>query len=248
MSEESRDGPRAVLFDIDDTLYDYSFSLQQAMSELRLRDGRLKGIPIGTLVSRDQGLLREVHVSMILTGKVSKEESRIVRMVRLYESFGLTLDRAEATTLATFRHEAILRHQRAVPGAQELLVELRSKGVFLGVVSNNLVKDQIGKLKRLGMEESFDSITISEEVGVKKPDPAIFLTACDRLKCSPADVILVGDSWDDDVLGARSAGIRAVWFNRAKAPVPIGMNVQQLESFEDLENALQTILAGHRSN
>lgn len=242
MSEEGQDGPRAVLFDIDDTLYDYSFSLQQAVRELRLRDGRLEGIPIGTLVSSDQELLREVHVGLVLTGKLSKEESRIVRMVRFYESFGLTLDRTEAATLATFRHEAILRHQRAVPGARELLVALRSRGVFLGVVSNNLVKDQIGKLKRLGMEESFDSITISEEAGAKKPDPAIFLTACDRLKCRPADVVLVGDSWDDDVLGARSAGIRAVWFNRAKATVPIGMDVQQLESFEALESALQTIL------
>jgi putative hydrolase of the HAD superfamily len=242
MSEEGQEGPRVVLFDIDDTLYDYSFSLQHAMSELRLRDGHLEGIPIGTLVSRDQELLHEVHADLVLTGKLPKEESRIIRMIRLYESFGLTLDRSAAATLAAFRHEAILRHQRAVPGARELLEALRSMGVLLGIVSNNLVKDQIGKLKRLGMEEFFDAITISEEAEAKKPDSAIFLIACDRLKCRPADVVFVGDSWSDDVLGARNTGIRAVWFNRAKATMPIGMDVPQLESFEPLESALQTIL------
>ena len=61
---------------------------------------------------------------------------------------------------------------------------------------------------------------VSEAVGVSKPDPAIFEHALRALGCDAADAVMVGDSWAADVEGARGAGIRPIWFNRAGRRAP----------------------------
>jgi putative hydrolase of the HAD superfamily len=55
---------------------------------------------------------------------------------------------------------------------------------------------------------------VSEEAGVSKPDPRIFEMALERANARAGEAVMVGDSWANDVEGARAAGIRAVWFNR----------------------------------
>jgi FMN phosphatase YigB (HAD superfamily) len=63
-------------------------------------------------------------------------------------------------------------------------------------------------------------VTYSQEVGFAKPDPRLFRVALERARSSPIDTVHVGDSWDADYLGARGAGLHAVWLNRAGRPAP----------------------------
>ena len=69
------------------------------------------------------------------------------------------------------------------------------------------------KLRYCELLELIDSITISEEAGYAKPDIRIFQTALDRLECKPEEAVVIGDSWENDILGARAAGIRGIWYN-----------------------------------
>ena len=91
-----------------------------------------------------------------------------------------------------------------------------------------------------------DLLMASEEAGVSKPDPAIFALALGRLGCSADEAVMVGDSWENDIVGAQRAGIRAVWFNpRGEAPPASGVPV--LRALAPVEAALEMIFADGRA-
>jgi putative hydrolase of the HAD superfamily len=80
---------------------------------------------------------------------------------------------------------------------------------------------------------------------VSKPDPRIFQIALDRLECRADEVVMVGDSWAADVIGARAAGINAIWFNPDRAPSPEpDAGVVELHRLEPIDVALATIFGG----
>jgi putative hydrolase of the HAD superfamily len=75
-------------------------------------------------------------------------------------------------------------------------------------------------MRLCGFDPYVDALVVSEAVGIAKPDPAIFAHALEELECAPEDAVMVGDSWAADIAGARAAGIRPIWFNRARLPAP----------------------------
>ncbi len=104
-------------------------------------------------------------------------------------------------------------NQRAVPGAEELLQRLKSK-FKIAIISNNFGAEQKSKIDVCGFGKYLDAVVTSAEVGFTKPSPEIFLLALDKLGCSADEAIMIGDSWESDIVGARNAGIRSIWFNR----------------------------------
>jgi putative hydrolase of the HAD superfamily len=97
----------------------------------------------------------------------------------------------------------------AMPGAREVLAELKGKGYRVGVISNS-----DGRLEALlrdaGLAEPLDVIFDSQVVGVEKPDPRIFHLALERTGVAPHEAIYVGDFYSLDVVGARRAGLEAI--------------------------------------
>jgi putative hydrolase of the HAD superfamily len=106
------------------------------------------------------------------------------------------------------------RRQRHVPFPDtiETLQRLRH-GRKLGILTNGAPDVQREKIDAAGLSDHFDAIVISGEVAVGKPDPRVFALAVERLGATPAESVMVGDSLERDVAGARGAGIRAVWVN-----------------------------------
>jgi HAD superfamily hydrolase (TIGR01509 family) len=234
---------RVVLFDLDNTLYDHRHSLHAAVAALRRADRRLRRFAVGELAERDQAVLDRVHHDLVLTGKVSLTEARIERMRSLYGSCGIEIGRAEARRLVQRRRRAYALSERAVPGSLALLRALRKRGLRIGIVSNNLVREQRAKLRRVGLAGLYDSLTISEEAGAIKPDPRIFRIALARTAATPPEAVMVGDSWSADVEGARAAGIRAVWLDRSEGGHTARRGkVAVLRSYRPLGAALRCIL------
>jgi putative hydrolase of the HAD superfamily len=115
--------------------------------------------------------------------------------------------------------EALLDSLRFVPyaDAAPALAELRRAGLRLAVVSN--WDCSLGSvLAELGLGAALDAIVVSAEVKVAKPDPAIFRAALERLGAGQAEALVVGDSAETDVEGARAAGLRALLLDRSEAP------------------------------
>jgi putative hydrolase of the HAD superfamily len=90
----------------------------------------------------------------------------------------------------------------------------------LFVITNGPALEQRRELRLLGLEPYFDLVAIEGELGVGKPDPAIFLHVQERLRLPGEQILFVGNSWEHDVQGARRVGWQAAWLNREGAPPP----------------------------
>jgi len=227
---------KVVFFDIDDTLYDHSYHVHHAISALREKHSFLQEYSIEHLRELSHQFLEEVH-ERLLRGEISVEASRKIRWEKFLETVGQK--DIDAMTIANFYSRSYYEAERAVPGSIELLRSL-SASYNIGVISNNLLEEQLKKMHRIGVSDYIEIFAISEEVGAAKPDPKIFETALDRAGVTPEEAIYIGDSWTNDVLGALNARIRPIWFNR-KGIASYDPSIQEISSFEPKENVLSYI-------
>jgi len=189
---------KAVLFDLDGTLYDRDALAAALLDEQYAAfAGELRGI------SRER-FLRNVH-AMDDHGHGLKETG----YPKLVQTWGL--EAALAERLLTHFWENFDRHCRLDDDARRTLEELRRRGLKLGVVTNGPSAMQRHKLALLGLEQAFDTVVISGEEGVRKPDEEIFRRALVRLGVAAHEALFVGDHPVADVEGAHRAGLRAVW-------------------------------------
>jgi FMN phosphatase YigB (HAD superfamily) len=119
--------------------------------------------------------------------------------------------------------------------------ELNIKAILFDVVSNSLPDVQYRKLETLGLRKYFSCIVLSEEIGIRKPDPRIFQHAAALLKIPPGECLHIGDSFNADVIGSKAAGMQACWFKRGKSSPP-GQSIQadyEVENLAEIEDILR---------
>lgn len=200
----------AVLFDLDDTLFDHTGAARAALQVVHAHDC-FKDWPFEDLERAHARFLEEMHLD-VLAGAKTVDQARLERFRRLFASAGVEVDAATLDTTAMSYREAYLQGRGPVDGARMLLAALAGRAK-IGIVSNNVRDEQDAKLRCCGFEPYVDALIVSGEVGMSKPDPEIFRIALQRLGVSAGEAVMVGDSWTADVEGARAAGIRAIWFN-----------------------------------
>lgn len=205
--------------------------------------------------ARHSDMLELMHQA-VLAGRMTIEEARIMRFQRLLDAAAgdgtpdLALRSPQRPATAP---ELALRYRQhyetawqAVPGALALAAALKHAGVAFVIVTNNVTREQQLKLERCGLLPYVDALITSEDVGVTKPDARIFASALAAARARADEAVMIGDSWLTDVAGARAAGVRAVWLNRAGlvAPESHGSDVvAELQSLEPL-TAVWSVLVG----
>lgn len=123
---------------------------------------------------------------------------------------------------------------RPFAGLHEVLAELRHRGYRLHVLSNNSSILPL-QLKLIDTTGYFDTVSWSEEMGVEKPDPRIFLLALERIGAGADQVVYVGDSYEADVLGAEGAGVLPIHADhRRRRPDGTQLRVESLFGLLDL--------------
>jgi putative hydrolase of the HAD superfamily len=189
---------KAVLFDLDGTLYDRD-ALAQALFERQYGEfaADLRGI------SRER-FLRDAH-AMDEHGHGDKETG----YVELVRSWGLAGELAPRL----IEHFWSAYDGLCVPSddTANTLRQLREHGLKLGVITNGQSVRQRRKLAALGLERSFDTVVVSGEEGLRKPDAEIFRRALARCGVAAHETLFVGDHPVADVEGAHRAGLVAVW-------------------------------------
>jgi putative hydrolase of the HAD superfamily len=208
----------AVLFDLDDTLFDHWACTRAALAHLRKVIPALGRVP-GELVEAEHRRLLEALHLQVLAGRLTVDQARIERFGQLLAVAGGTADAEAAACAAATYRAAYVAHWRPVEGALELLANVHGR-VSTGVVTNNVASEQRQKIAACGFGPLLDAVIISEEAGMTKPDPRIFSLALDQLSCPAGETVMIGDAWDTDIAGARAAGIRPIWFNRFGAESP----------------------------
>jgi putative hydrolase of the HAD superfamily len=237
---------RAVLFDLDGTLMDHDAA---RVAGLRAHlAGRLPDLEARELERLDGEWrrLEALHYDEYASGRCSFQEQRRRRAYGMHEALGRELKSDEA---ADEWFAAYLRHYRKAwsafedaTAALDALVAARPE-MKLAVVTNGEGEPQRAKLAAIGLAERFSLVVASGEAGVSKPDPAIFVLACERLGVGPAEAAHVGDRLDLDAHGAAAAGLRGIWLDRpgasASAPASAAATgIATISTLHELSRAL----------
>jgi HAD superfamily hydrolase (TIGR01549 family) len=232
--------PRALLVDLDDTLFDHRRAYVAGLRAMRDRFPAFRGYPLATAIRRYRTLLDEIHPA-VLRGELSELEGRRQRFRRLFEEAGLRPSEEELGEAMAVARAAYLAHSGTVRGARGLLNALRPDWTIV-VVSNHLQRDQEAKLTELRLSASVDGLITSEAAGAAKPDPRPFVRALELARVSADRAVVLGDSWESDVIGAKAAGIRPVWLNRYARSSP-DPRVTELSALVPIARALAAIRA-----
>ncbi len=235
-----RDAMKAVLFDLDDTLFDQWQASLCALGALQKEYACFVSLPVAELEYQHRLLLEELHLE-VLAGQRDLSSARNERFRRLLAAHGGAASMDDARQAAESYRQVYLENRRLVPGARPLLEILHTQA-RIGVVTNNMLAEQQAKIKMLGLADVIDELVTSEETGVAKPDPAIFAAALERLDCRADEAVMVGDAWRSDVLGALAAGIPVVWFNRYADPCPDPARVVEIRTLEPADRVARVIL------
>jgi putative hydrolase of the HAD superfamily len=155
----------------------------------------------------------------VLQGKLSAQETRIQRINGLFEGCHCEPP-GDAEKLADVYSLAYNEAHRAVPGIEEVLIKLKADQYRITVITNGFKKTQYKKLESCNLIPYIDLIVTSEEIGVTKPDPKIYQAALKRWNIGPQETVMIGDSWENDVLCPHSLGMRTIWFNRRNEVCP----------------------------
>lgn len=230
---------KAVLFDLDDTLFDHHHSARSGLTEIYARHPCLRARPLEAL-EQAHGTLVEVYHERVVAGQMTLEAARLERFRQIFLDYGDAAPALAVQAAVEHYRAAYLAARRTVPGAVPLLESLKKKASIV-VVSNNVLAEQEEKVAACGLSAYVDHLIVSDAVGAAKPDPRIFHIALDRAGCRPAEAVMVGDAWQNDVVGATNAGIRAVWLNRFGLPCPDDTLAAIIRSLEPAEAVLRLL-------
>lgn len=202
---------RAVILDLDDTLFDHTGSVVAA---LRQWLPALGIEPTGAHV--DAWFAAEArHYPTWLAGQVTYQEQRRRRLREFLPALGRNPGTdAELDELFSGYHA----HYRAswVPfdDVEAAVAAISAAGLRVAVLTNGTTQQQNAKLDAIGLHGRVGPVFTAEQLGLAKPAPETYLEVCTELRVHPGDALHVGDQYDVDVAGARAAGLQAVHLDR----------------------------------
>ncbi|MET9519935.1 HAD family hydrolase [Streptomyces sp. NPDC002994] len=202
---------RAVVWDIDDTIFDYASADTAGMRDHLAAEGLLNGYESVDLALDHWRETTALHWARFAAGEVTFEEQRRDR-VRSFLGTPLLSDDAadEWFTRYVAHYEAAWKlFPDAVPALDVLGADYRH-----AVLSNSSVHNQDRKLRVLGVRSRFEALLCAAELGFSKPAAEAFHAACEALALPPHEVAYVGDQPDIDARGADEAGLVGIWLDR----------------------------------
>ncbi|MDE7242923.1 MAG: HAD family hydrolase [Oscillospiraceae bacterium] len=198
---------KAVVFDIDNTLYDYDAAHEIAF-------GAVTGFAVRSLGLTAAGF-RDLHRKSdeILRSRVGTVTAAIHNRLLRYQ---ILLEQIHAPVFYAPRMSELywtvfLSAVEPYPGLTACAAALKAAPLLVGIGTNMTAMYQYAKLERLGILQDIDFIVTSEEAGSEKPDRRLFDCCVEKAGCPASECVFVGDSLENDALGAQSAGLLPVW-------------------------------------
>ncbi len=209
--------PKAIFFDLDNTLYDHSSAAAEAMRIMYERYGIGDfGVSLADFGER-YGIITARLWLDLAPGKIDVDRLRIQRFEELFAFYGINGIAAEQFGAEYIR--VYVEQHFPMEGIDDFLRDL-SRRYPLGLLTNAFPDTQRKKLERLNWDGYFRWTVIAGEVGLFKPDLKLFAHIAELAGADPGDILYVGDSVKEDIEPARKAGFVTVWVRRTGVPAP----------------------------
>ncbi|MHA1506083.1 MAG: HAD family hydrolase [Candidatus Asgardarchaeia archaeon] len=208
---------KAVFFDFFRTIFDYSRDYERLSTIFRKIFLKYGITPKGKIKDDD---LREIIDSVFRKAREIEESSieqlPYHKMIKgaFKEVFGLELNDSDVYAIIDVTSKYSKFHP--ITDLKNMLQRIKDRGIYVGLISNTAVDWPIKVLKRYKIFHLFDVVLLSSEFGVRKPHPKIFFAALNKLGVSPEESIFVGDSIENDIVGANKVGMWTVWLRRGE--------------------------------
>jgi putative hydrolase of the HAD superfamily len=134
-----------------------------------------------------------------------------MRLIPFMRKYGERLPEDFADVFVPFYFETMYMTTTLKPETLEVLQTLKAEGYKLALLSNGDSFSQHNKIRKVGIEELFDEVVVSGDIGIDKPDRKIFDILTKRLGVRNEECMMVGDVFSSDILGAYNAGVLPVW-------------------------------------
>ena len=221
-----------VFFDLDHTLWD--FDKNSALTFEKIFDLNGLNVPLNDFITAYEPINLE-YWRLYRNEEIDKAGLRYGRLNDAFVELDLKveddlihkLSEDYITFLSSFNH--------LFQDTMEILDYLKPR-YRLHIITNGFKEVQYGKLKNSGIEPYFETITNSEMVGVKKPNPKIFYHALEQSKASSENSVMIGDNLEADVHGALNIGLDAIMFNYRNENLP--STIKQVKNLLDLKTYL----------
>jgi FMN phosphatase YigB (HAD superfamily) len=197
--------PSAVLVDLDNTLHDYREAASGLRSSLAMVIEQKYGVPSHLALARYEQLIAGESDVTFASGR----DLRIARMRLLLDTWPETR-RAEADQLAAFIEAGLLDRVRPFAGALEAYRRLEGKGRTM-ILTEGYSDVQSSVAERLGLSVSRNDFIATKAHNVRKVDGSAFRLATEFLGVAADEIVMVGDNWRWDILGAAKSGLWQVW-------------------------------------
>ncbi len=196
-----------IFFDADDTLFDFTKSAHHALS-CTLQHFEIKTDPVYFQTYKE--INNEVW-GAFERNEITASELRLVRFEKFMDAIGEYRDPAE---LSRFYLQELSQTDFMVDGARALVEEFLEKGHRLCLITNGLTDVQRPRIQKVDFGKYFESIVVSDEIGIAKPDAGFFEHAFSEIgRPAKEEVIVVGDSLNSDIQGGNNFGLDTCWYN-----------------------------------
>ena len=209
-----------LFFDLDNTLWDFDTNSKLAMFETLKQSEVLRRLPsfeqfFEIYEPINQTLWDEYHAK-----RITKQALIVERFSQSFQYFGISgLNWAELNSqyLTNMAFQT-----RLFPDTIETLTSLKLKGYKMHIITNGFSEVQHDKLKNCGLDAFFSKVFISEEIQTTKPHRQIFEHALKSTNARKNKSIMIGDSWETDIVGAQNFGIdQIVFLNHGSNRLPV---------------------------
>jgi putative hydrolase of the HAD superfamily len=238
----------AAIFDFDGTLVESH--PQRSVAHLKVCESLLKHLNV-------QGSLkREVLLNLISQMEIEMNEKHIYNRnlwweeaVKRYFSKDISISESTLKELTTIYWQTVSDESKVFPGAKELLISLRQKGIQLGLMSDTDGLDgmKAQRIEDAGLVSFFDAILVpGEDTKDTKPNTQPFIKICELLGVAPENCVHVGDNPKVDILGAKELGMKTIILTpdktRFKEKILIPDYLIELKDIKKLEELIPELL------
>ncbi len=206
---------KTVLFDADDTLFDFKRAEHDAVLDCLTYAGLRSDESVIETYSR----INDGYWKMLERKEITKKELFTARWQSLLDHYGFDF---EAQRIAELYPLKLAEKSYPIKGAEEVCKALKAAGLHLYIVTNGFAIVQHGRFDHSPLRKYFEEMFISEEMGADKPSPAYFEAVAKRIPdFSLSETLIIGDSLTSDIKGGIAAGLDTCWYNpKGKAAPP----------------------------